>query len=465
MMHQHKYGVHAHIARAVDGHKMIELLKRDSDISDNIRTYIHKAQHNTNSETIKFDVPAGFQQKDTNDSGVATAVDVVYVTVAPSFSGSVLDYFTATAGLSSTTSAVNTPATITSATTSVQTSAIGSNSVQNVVSLSSSSSSTTAAALASAATTSQSSSGASVTGVSNASTQQDVSVTQQSSGMSDGAKAGVAIGIILAIALVGSLFFFCWKRAKKDNSHEEFNEKSSNEKRSSFFGAGATPAGKRGSVDSDKSFGTIHHTATAPRLSLRPVTQFLPSFGEKRKSGNLLGGAAPQMSEKNSAWERRPQNSENPFNDSTAQNQQANPFEQGETRDVHSSASQRSFEEPGTPKSAQAVAVAGKEGAPAQRAPNNVHRVQLDFKPSMDDELELKSGQLVRMLHEYDDGWALCVRMDRSQQGVAPRTCLSKTPVKPRNGPPGGRVSPQGNMRGPPQSPGLARKPVPGQAI
>jgi hypothetical protein len=37
--------------------------------------------------------------------------------------------------------------------------------------------------------------------------------------------------------------------------------------------------------------------------------------------------------------------------------------------------------------------------------PNNVHRVQLDFKPSMQDELDLHAGQLVRMLHEYDDGW------------------------------------------------------------
>ena len=42
---------------------------------------------------------------------------------------------------------------------------------------------------------------------------------------------------------------------------------------------------------------------------------------------------------------------------------------------------------------------------PVARGPNNVHRVQLEFKPSMEDELELKSGQLVRMLHEYDDGW------------------------------------------------------------
>lgn len=36
---------------------------------------------------------------------------------------------------------------------------------------------------------------------------------------------------------------------------------------------------------------------------------------------------------------------------------------------------------------------------------------------------------------------ALCIRLDRSQQGVAPRTCLSARPVKPR---------PAGNNRGPP---------------
>lgn len=52
--------------------------------------------------------------------------------------------------------------------------------------------------------------------------------------------------------------------------------------------------------------------------------------------------------------------------------------------------------------------------APAPAAPvaagteppvGNVYRVLMDFKPSMDDELELKNGQLVRLLHEYDDGW------------------------------------------------------------
>lgn len=38
----------------------------------------------------------------------------------------------------------------------------------------------------------------------------------------------------------------------------------------------------------------------------------------------------------------------------------------------------------------------------------DVHRVQMDFKPTMDDELELHAGQLVRLLHEYDDGWVSC---------------------------------------------------------
>ncbi|KAK4460889.1 hypothetical protein QBC42DRAFT_99922 [Cladorrhinum samala] len=69
-------------------------------------------------------------------------------------------------------------------------------------------------------------------------------------------------------------------------------------------------------------------------------------------------------------------------------------------------------------------------GGPEQ---STVHRVQLDFKPTLQDELSLKAGQLVRLLHEYDDGWALCIRLDRTEQGVVPRTCLSTRPVKPRS--------------------------------
>jgi len=84
------------------------------------------------------------------------------------------------------------------------------------------------------------------------------------------------------------------------------------------------------------------------------------------------------------------------------------------------------------------------------------------------------------------------MRMDRSQQGVTPRTCLSKLPVKPRGPPSNGSnerpVTPQGSSGmvprpltptgrersgsnadaerpNTPNGSMPARKPVPGQAI
>ena len=89
---------------------------------------------------------------------------------------------------------------------------------------------------------------------------------------------------------------------------------------------------------------------------------------------------------------------------------------------------------------------------------STVHRVQLDFAPTLDDEMELKAGQLVRLLHEYDDGWALCFRLDRSQQGVVPRTCLSPRPVKPRPQQGAPRLGPPIN----PSGPGPHGRPGPG---
>jgi hypothetical protein len=84
---------------------------------------------------------------------------------------------------------------------------------------------------------------------------------------------------------------------------------------------------------------------------------------------------------------------------------------------------------PGTPKTsaankaevagsaaAGAAAIAAATAAAASNKPqgsatptgpgsDSVHRVQLDFKPSMEDELEIHAGECVRVLHEYDDGW------------------------------------------------------------
>jgi hypothetical protein len=60
---------------------------------------------------------------------------------------------------------------------------------------------------------------------------------------------------------------------------------------------------------------------------------------------------------------------------------------------------------PGDGMMAAAGGTRGPKAAP-------VHRVQLDFKPSMQDELELKSGQLVRLDHEFDDGWVSLISLD-----------------------------------------------------
>lgn len=53
--------------------------------------------------------------------------------------------------------------------------------------------------------------------------------------------------------------------------------------------------------------------------------------------------------------------------------------------------------------SPQSTTTTAPTGGNPRNAP--VHRVQMDFKPSMADELALRVGQLVRILHEYDDGW------------------------------------------------------------
>lgn len=42
---------------------------------------------------------------------------------------------------------------------------------------------------------------------------------------------------------------------------------------------------------------------------------------------------------------------------------------------------------------------------PQPNPPNNVHLIRSNFKPSWNEELYLRAGQLVRLLHVYDDGW------------------------------------------------------------
>ncbi|KAI0447671.1 hypothetical protein F4803DRAFT_558737 [Xylaria telfairii] len=345
-----------------------------------------------------------------------------------------------------------------------------------------------------------------------------------SSDSSPAVKAGIAIGVLGGLLAIGLLVFFLFSKRRRQLEQQRAND---NEKVEAPFAGGRTA-----------SIRSTRTTATAPQLSLRPVTQFNPTFNERRSSkgaGLMLAtagaGAHSATREKGgSMWERpstaHSNNPENPFNDNArahsptgngASTPPSNPFDSPEhvvgmaqTTDLPATpttpeigtvavaaaaaiavststslarkASTRKEapepldltmpvgppsptgtdfsmnsvapgQSPGPSKSAAAIAEAG--GPPSTA----VHRVQLDFKPSMEDELELQAGHLVRILHEYDDGWALCIRLDRSRQGVVPRTCLSTRPVKPRpaGGPPGSRNGPPVNPsgpRGPPRGPG-----------
>ena len=257
------------------------------------------------------------------------------------------------------------------------------------------------------------------------------SESSSDSGMSGGAKAGMAIGIILLVGTALALaLFFIKKRRNTQKEREQLSEKE-------MF-APASPKHQRPL--------STRTTATAPRLSLRPVTQFIPNFTEnsQNRGGNDLQAA---NTEKALPVIGQDSNRSNPFGNHAETIDSANANGPAVVNDVGPGgeflavgaaagagaglargASRRgakpldltnsgplmgppsptgtefsmSSEGPNTPVQTSSSAAIAAAGGPAN---SSVHRVQLDFKPSMDDELDLHAGQLIRMLHEYDDGW------------------------------------------------------------
>ncbi|KAM3438551.1 hypothetical protein NHJ13734_004111 [Beauveria thailandica] len=309
-------------------------------------------------------------------------------------------------------------------------------------------------------------------------------------GTSPGAKAGIAFGVLGGIFLVGLIAFIVFKRRKRQTQRQRLS--GDNEK----LNRGSDTLARMPS----------HSDPRAPRISLRPVTQFLPNWNldknAQRGAANLAPVAASQIDRPGTSHSNHPNN---PFGSGAERiNSPTSPVHDPWTANgpainvtaagaaagavgaaaLTRKASMRQPHQngvdltvPGThegvppspagtefstssmpagapnPPSQSAAAIAAAGGPPSSA----VHRVQLDFKPTLEDEMELNAGDLVRLLHEYDDGWALCIRLDRSQQGVVPRTCLSTRPVKPRAPPgaprPGPPINPQGGYpRGGPPS-------------
>ncbi|EFQ32092.1 variant SH3 domain-containing protein [Colletotrichum graminicola] len=332
---------------------------------------------------------------------------------------------------------------------------------------------------------------------------------------SGAAKAGIAIGVLAGVLVVFLLVFFLFNRRKKQLQQQRLADE---DEKSDGFGTAAA-------VTSQNPY--------APRISLRPVTEFSPTLNmdnaSKGPAANMNANLAPAAAAlgirnpNQSAWERpTTSQSANPANPFGAQAERINgpiPEESVCSLDLNEKplpsvadaspasaaigiavgaaaagpsagnltrktsirkdgpkALDLTLPGPITPLSLipaspagttysrdsagpgyQSTPSTGSAAIAAAGGPVNttVHRVQLEFKPTLEDEMELRAGQLVRLLHEYDDGWALCIRLDRSQQGVVPRTCLSARPVKPR--PP----QAQGPPRGHPTGPGAPRGPGP----
>jgi cbb3-type cytochrome oxidase subunit 3 len=299
-------------------------------------------------------------------------------------------------------------------------------------------------------------------------------VEAKSGGMSGGATAGVVAGII-AIILVGLAFVAFLYRKKQQKRMQEAYGKPEDEKKAAPVRQVTNFDEKDPSPFADQlpqhqepphsatSFGS---SVTAPRVSYRPGSEFAPNFAAGAAAGAALStangrlnpAAAPVNKHQQQEIVRKPApqplalaqsnfESQQPQQPQQPQQQQPQPSYVAFVPGAQNSPSSSTFsgEAPGTPVA----------GAAAGQPLMLVFRVTLDFKPSMADELELRTGDLVRLMHEYDDGWALCSKMDRSQQGVCPRTCLSQKPVKPRPknapGAPGPRGPPRHN--GPPGRP------------
>lgn len=274
------------------------------------------------------------------------------------------------------------------------------------------------------------------------------SSNSNSNDASAGAKAGIAIGVIAGVLVLAGLIFFLIRRKKKKGERQSLED---DEKlHGAFSSANYTP--------------TAAAAVTAAAVASSPVTH--GNYNEKPVAGGAAAGAAPFNRGQNeqprspgvSGWERpmtsQSQSSANPFGPQaelpgsmppspssgapiaaaavagaaagatavrgmqrqTSRNhghghgpkpldltlgppaplQGVPPSPVGTEYSVSSISPGQQF-----PASSSAAAIAAAGGP----AGSMVHRVQLDFKPTLEDELELKAGQLVRLLHEYDDGW------------------------------------------------------------
>lgn len=83
-----------------------------------------------------------------------------------------------------------------------------------------------------------------------------------------------------------------------------------------------------------------------------------------------------------------------------------------------------SYNNPAPPPVTPSVSVPVNAAGAAALA--NAAVVRCTFIPSLPDELSITTGEMVRVIGEYDDGWALCMN-GRGEQGMVPVECLDRS--------------------------------------
>ena len=248
---------------------------------------------------------------------------------------------------------------------------------------------------------------------------------QSSTGLSSGAKAGVAVGVILGLVALLAVAALCLLHRKKQKNKAYGMVE---DEKNPFGDPGAVPAPVPARI------------STPPQLDLRESTQPRTSnevtmLGALRNVHNLdvdkpqfapdpVGNPFGQYAEVPQVNQDIPAPlrigtlipDDTPVHvdasavaGTAAANvaQRHNALKAGDMKPIVTPGLHQPIDgaipsPAGTEYSMTSISVgAATSGA----TPINVHRIQLDFKPSMEDELQLKAGQLVRLLHEYDDGW------------------------------------------------------------
>lgn len=230
------------------------------------------------------------------------------------------------------------------------------------------------------------------------------------SGLSAGAKAGIAIGVILCVLALAAGAFALYRSRKRRN--EEAHAEAQNEKNPfADPGAAAAPT-KRGMVQSQAPvLPPMGLAAAAPAHDVEkraesPVNPFGPGAETIRETQSSAGptagpnvtdtdkialGASAAGAAAGIATAAAAKRTSLPAPLKISRTQSPALVMPGAASPAASNFSEVSM----------ATAASGAAPGPGSK----MHRVQMDFTPTMDDELQIRAGEIVEVMHEYDDGW------------------------------------------------------------